>query len=88
MNTREIFLNSPHRKAHETWVGTAAAEAARDAALLLLVHEQPTALNPDRGWDSHSQLVGARRVMEILFKLHLPEEQPKITRLPNIKPPS
>lgn len=87
MTTRELFLNSPHRKAHEAWVGTTAAEAARDAALLLLVHEQPTIRTLDQGWDAHSQIIGARRVLEILFKLHLPEEAPKLMRLPNIKAP-
>lgn len=87
MTTREIFLKSPHREPHERWVATNAADAARDTALLLFVQEQPLARNPDHGWDCHSQLIGARRVLEILFKLHLPEEEPKITKLPNIKPP-
>lgn len=87
MTPKEIFLKGPHKEAHEKWVGTNAADAARDTALLLFVQEQPIARNPDQGWDSHSQLIGARRVLEILFKLHLPEEEPKITKLPNIKPP-
>lgn len=88
MTTREIFLNSPHREQHERWVNTASADAARDAALVLFMLEQPVARNPDAGWDSHSQMIGARRVLEILFHLHLKEEQPKAMKLPNLKGPS
>lgn len=87
MTTKEMFLNSPHREAHQKWVESAAADAARDAALVLLMLEQPASPDPSRGWDSHSQLVGARRVLEILFRLHLKDEAAKGLKLPVLKPP-
>lgn len=52
-------------------------QVACEYALLALLQEQPEAIDPSKGWDSHSQLVGARRVLEILKTLHQPEEASK-----------
>ena len=87
MTTKEIFLKGPHREAHEKWCATNAADAARDAALLLFVQEQPATRTLDQGWDCHSQILGAKRVLEILFTLHLQPELGKTTQFKNLKPP-
>lgn len=86
MTTKEMFLNSPHREAHQKWVESAAADAARDAAFLMFAIEASAARSPDL--DAHSQLVGARKVLDILFRLHLKDEPPKRTTLTNLKAPS
>jgi hypothetical protein len=38
-------------------------------------------------WATHSQTVGARRVLEILRSLHSLEEPQKALRTPTLKPP-
>lgn len=85
---KEQFLKSVHREAHEKWSTTVAAEAARDAALLQFIHEQPDVIDPSRSWDQHSRLLGARRILDILYNLWAKDEPAKATRFPNIKPPS
>lgn len=76
------------REEWERIVNSSTFDAACDAALIELVLEQPTVGTPDKGWDSHSQVLGARRILEILTKLHLKEEPVKTERMRNLPPPS
>jgi len=80
---REAFRDSQHRLAHEKITGTESFQVACEYALLTLLQELPDASNPSAGWDSHSQMVGARRVIDILRTLHQPEKQ-----IEKIKPPT
>lgn len=86
MTPKAAFIqNSQLRDDWEKITATKAAEAARDAALLQFVHEQPDANSPATSWDAHSQLVGAKKMLTILFNLHLKEEpRPamKLTQIP------
>lgn len=87
MTPKEKFLTLPDiRSDWERITQTKAAEVAMEAALLQFVHEQPDGAEaPGAAWDQHSQLVGAKKVLRILFNLHLkeqPVEPMKLTRLP------
>lgn len=74
---KQAFLESPHKISHEKFVQTESFQTACDYALLVLVQEQPHAPDPSKGWDSHSQLIGARRVLDILKSLSEAEKQPE-----------
>ena len=88
MSPKEAFAKGPHKENHRKWAESASAEVARDAALLEFVMNQPDGSDLAKGWDAHSQLVGAKRILGILFNLHLQEEPPKPTRLTTLRPPS
>lgn len=82
---KESFLASAHRPDWEKIVNTKAAQEARNAALLEFVSNQPAANSPAIAWDAHSQLVGARAILDLLFSMHLkeePKEPLKMTHLP------
>lgn len=59
-------------------------QTACDYALLEFAQRQPQAKDPSHGWDSHSQLVGAREVLEILKALHEPTTTKTGTREPSL----
>jgi hypothetical protein len=82
---KELFLASPHREEWERIVGTKTALAAKDAALLQFIYEQPDGSGPSDAWDQHSQLAGAKKMLRLLFNLHLKETSKppiKLTQLP------
>lgn len=87
MQPAENFRKGSYRESLERWVTTKDAEAARDAALLEFISEQPPGDSPASAWDRHSQLVGARRIMDILFQLPFKEEAKEGFKLPNLKSP-
>lgn len=88
MNAKEAFLKGPHRAPFEQLVLNEHFQPAMEAALLALVQEQNPNAGVNDSWDAHSQLVGARRFIEILEALHKPETVTKIPRFPNLKTPS
>lgn len=80
---KEKFAISAFKKPFEQMVMTQAFEEATHAALLELAMEMPDAPSA-QCMDPHSQMVGARKVLEILSKLHVKEEanqQPRTPRL-------
>jgi len=85
ISPRQRFCESAHRSSHEKLVITEAFQIACEYALLTLVSELPEASDPSRGWDSHSQLTGARRVLDILKTLHKLPEKPKGLKSPTLK---
>lgn len=80
---REAFQRSPLRKSWEEFTMTAAFEEATHAALLQLQMEMPDSPSA-QCMDPHSQMVGARKVLEILSKLHVKEEPTKEPRTPRL----
>lgn len=77
------------RDEFEKLIGSKTMLKARDAALLQFVHEQPREQEVNKAWDAHSQLIGARRMLDIFFNLHLVElPPPKAERLPSLRIPS
>jgi hypothetical protein len=82
---KQAFIESKHRKEHEDTTQKQSFQVACDYALLVLIQDQPEAIDPSKGWDSHSQLVGARKVLNILKTLHLPEAESKPVKQPKLK---
>lgn len=57
---------------------SSAFEHACQTALAELVRSLPeSSPDPSRAWDSYLQILGARKVIEILSSLHEPAEKPK-----------
>jgi hypothetical protein len=76
-SARTAFCESQHRVGHEKITMTESFQAACDYSLLALLEEMPEAADPSKGWDSHSQMIGARRVLDILKTIHQPIKPPK-----------
>lgn len=85
-SAKETFCHSPHRAAHERTVQTESFQTACDYALLQLLSEMPSAPDPQRGWDSHSQMCGARRIIQILKTLHEPVKNPVAPKIDRLNP--
>jgi hypothetical protein len=79
---KESFINSPWKESHSKIVQTEDFLRSCDYALLQLMEEQPDAMDPAKGWDSHSQLTGAKRVLDILKTLSTPEKKPEAMKQP------
>jgi hypothetical protein len=82
--SKESFIGSPWKLGMDKIVITEDFMRACDYALLVLGEEMPAAADPSKGWDSHSQMTGARRVLEILKDLPNPEKERKRTAEPTI----
>ena len=87
-SAKQKFLDSPSRVEFEKITNSPHFEEAINAALLQLVHELPPPTDPSRGWDTGTQIAGAKRVLEILCNLHLKDEPPHTLKLPQLKQPS
>lgn len=85
-SSKELFHASAEYKAHfNALVSNPAFEGACNAALLGLVEELPERVaDPSKSWDAYLQIVGARRVLELLSSLHVPEEKAKNVKAPEI----
>jgi hypothetical protein len=81
---RQAFIESPHKIEHAKTVNLESFHVACEYSLLALLQEQPEATDPSKGWDSHSQMIGARRVLEILKSLHQVEEVQKPVKPPTL----
>lgn len=85
---KESFLAGPNRAAFEKLAETATFDGACEYALLTFIEELPPAdIDPNLNWARFSQVTGAKRVLEILRTLHLKQEAPKRTPLPQLQPP-
>jgi len=81
---KQAFIESPHRAQHEKIVQTESFQSACDYSLLVLLNELPKATDPSQGWDCHSQMIGARRVLDILKTIHKADEGNKPLRAPKL----
>lgn len=82
---REIFRTGPHKTELEKIVQTAAFESACQAAILAIVEDGPqTFATPETSWQVGVYVAGARRALDILATLHLPEEPPKTPKSPSL----
>lgn len=77
------------RSALEKFVVSKEAGEARNYALLQFIEEQPngTMISPNESCDRFNQLLGARKVLEILYDLPFATAERKFDRLPNLAPP-
>lgn len=80
MTPKQTFIDSNYRLDHEQTTKKPSFNAACDYALLEMLNLQPLNVSdPSKGWDAHSQMVGARKVLEILKTLH----QVELEKSPN-----
>ena len=85
MNAKQTFLESPDRDKFEAIAQSKEFKAALEYALLEMMQRQPAAGNVNDAWDCYSQICGARRFIEILENLPLPEPVPKTPKYPSLK---
>jgi len=84
--SKQLFQSSPAFKEFQAMLASPAFEPACNAAILGLIESLPaTAADPSKSWDCYLQIVGARRVLEILSQLHEPETTPTPQKWPTLK---
>lgn len=82
---KELFHASSHFQGFQKLLESPAFEPACQAALAVLVHQFPAHTGTmNESWDAHCQIVGARRVLEILSTLHEPDVPLKQTEWPSL----
>ena len=85
---KQLFLASPSRKPHEDWAMSTHSEFACIMALSVMESEMPESLSGvEKSWDYGAQMIGARRVLDILQRLHEPLEETKRRPLPQLPIP-
>jgi len=77
---KEKFQSNPLCKIHADIATSEAFGTACDYALLQMQTEMPH--DPLLGHDSHTKMVGAQRIVQILKTIHEPQEEtkPKVQR--------
>jgi hypothetical protein len=82
---KQLFVASPAFADFQKLLASPSFEPACLAALLTLVETLPaSAADPSRAWDAYLQILGARRVLEILSTLHTPDEAPHAPPRPTL----
>lgn len=85
MTPKQTFIDSGHRLEHEQTTKKPSFNAACDYALLEMLQLQPlNVADPSKGWDAHSQMVGARKVLELLKTLHQVELEKNPSKQPTL----
>lgn len=71
---KELFQTSPHFQPFQKLLESPSFEPACQTALMVLVDQFPAHTGTmNESWDAHCQIVGARRVLQILSTLHQPD---------------
>ena len=82
---KELFRKTVYFDDYQKLISTAAFEPACHAALSTLLESFPeSTADPSKSWDAHCQMVGARRVLDILNRLHEPDQPFKEVRPPEL----
>ena len=76
---KAAFAQSGHKDEFAKWAGTITFDLAIEYALLGMAQEMPDEMDPNSAWTNYAKLMGAKRVLQILRELHLPEETPKLS---------
>ena len=84
MSPKERFLETPFVKPHLDLVVSTGFLVAVDYALLELVYSMPPATDPSKGWDSYSQISGAKRFIEILRTIAEPQRAAEKQFVPSL----
>jgi hypothetical protein len=77
LRPKEAFQKTEANKFHVDRVKDQRFLDAVEAALLQMVTEQNWSPNVATQWDANSQLIGAKRFIDILLNLSEPMEKPK-----------
>lgn len=71
---KEKFIETAHRLKHAETVATDAFQVACDYALLQMQAEMSD--DPQKGFESHFQMLGAQRFIKTLKTIHEPAKEP------------
>lgn len=74
---KDSFISSPHKKDWDQITGTDAFHFACDYALLVMEDGFPMRAAPNDAADAHQQMIGARKVLDILKTLPEPVSKSK-----------
>lgn len=74
---RDRFQETKFSKPHADLAVSDGFQSACEYAILQFVAEQPGTSDAAKHWDSHAQLVGARKILDILKALADPVEPAK-----------
>lgn len=81
---KDSFLSSPHRREWDEIMGKDSFHFACDYALLVLEDSLPLRATPNEAADCHQQMIGARKVLDILKTLSEPVTKPKPFNPPSL----
>lgn len=84
---KDAFLQSAAKEPFSKVAESAVFDTACEYALLAFVETLPPTMDPNAGWTQAAMVSGARGVLAMLRTLHMPEDQPKESRMPRLKPP-
>lgn len=85
ITAKKLLHGRPEYKAYPSLLSNEAFEPACHAALMELVESLPPgAADPSKAWDSYLQIVGARKVLDLLGRLHEPDATPKPEQWPTL----
>lgn len=71
---KETFIDTPHRSKHAEMVATDSFNVACDYALLQMQAEMSD--DPQKGFESHFQMLGAQRFIRTLKTIHETAKEP------------
>jgi len=78
ISAKKLFQASPAFKDFAKLLEHPSFEAACHAALMDMIESMPpSGFDVSKGWDSYSQILGARLVLERLSKLYIPDDKMK-----------
>lgn len=82
---KQLLKQRQEFKAYPSLLSNEAFEPACHAALMGLVESLPPgATDPSKAWDAYLQIVGARKVLDLLGRLHEDDEVPKPEQWPTL----
>lgn len=82
---KELFKASGHLVNFQKFIADPSFDPACHAAMGILLETLPkTTPDPSRAWDAYLQIQGAMKVLDILSRLHEPDEPPKPVVYPTI----
>lgn len=80
-----LFQATPVFKDYTALLNNPAFETACSVALASFIENLPqSSADPSKAWDSYLQIVGARRVLEVLGTLHEADQEAKPTKFPTL----
>lgn len=84
-SAKDLFQSSPAYKDYQQMIASPAFEPACNAALLAMIEDMPQAVSePSKSWDAHCQIVGARNLIQKLSELHVPDNEDKRQKWPEL----
>jgi len=78
---KERFITSVHAAVWKITIGSESTEEAFHSALCQMCDDSPTECHvPQVACDAHQQLIGARKILDILSTLHIPTTPNQVSK--------